>query len=148
MKKLFAVLVALLLLGVMTSCGGGGGSSSSGGTEEGLTKEQAESLFKAPPSSLSNDEVILPNGQSLSDFCKENNIDIKGLTEKLQNNKVSIYKGGAIDPEQKKAEIITNMIIFAHKYSCGRDANPCDTWDYDVDYKDPLSVAQKGLTYI
>jgi len=109
-----------------------------------------------PESPVSLDEVILPNGQILSAYAAARGIVLPGSSS--ANAAQGVLWSALADalppaagPQQKKNDVVTQMVISAHDYACGRDPNPCTKWNFTADpsgtLKDP-KPAQQGLTYV
>ena len=110
------IIGMLLMLAIFLSysCGGngggdGGGSNTQPPPTEGLSNEDLERIDAAPESSLPEDQVILPNGQSLSDYAKSRGITAdkgsfnaqKSLEAPVTSPRADILPL-AIGPDQKK----------------------------------------------
>jgi formylglycine-generating enzyme required for sulfatase activity len=95
MKKLFAVLAALILLGVMTSCGGGG-DSSTGTSDSTLTAKQIEEI-EASSRSITNklSTAVDPSSEEALTDAKAHALTFPNVesADVINGNLVVKYKG-------------------------------------------------------
>jgi len=123
---------------------------------EGLTPEEAQKLDSEPDTVTPSEQILLPNGQSLRDYAKSRGYDLDAVPEEKPS--VPQEKTGATapaglpeasGPQEKRNDVVMQMIGTARKYACGRASPPCTTWDHQADSADPINKpAQKGLTYV
>jgi hypothetical protein len=121
--------------------------------EEGLG-DQADRLDVLPDTPVSLDEVILPNGQTLSTYAASRGIRppsggvpaVYGPTNRLAD-----ALPPAVGPQQRKNDVIAQMIMSAHDFACGRNPIPCIKWNFPADPNGTVNnprPAQQGLTYV
>lgn len=135
---------------------------------EGLSSTDLERIDASPESSLPEDQVILPNGQPLSDYANTRGITPDDGSTQSPTNKSSSTTvphisapppttvplinalPPATGPQQKKNDVVSKMLRVARNYACGRStSNPCTTWNFAADPSDPINKpAQTGLTYV
>lgn len=119
--------------------------------EEGLSAEDLSRIDAAPESSLPSGSVILPNGQSLDAYLRS-----RGLPTN-PNNPAADASGSGIrldpspptGPQQRKNDIVAQMLSSARDFACARTPQPCTKWNYPADPADPVNKpSQTGLTYV
>jgi cell wall-associated NlpC family hydrolase len=124
---------------------------------EALTEQQMGAIDSQPESHIVPAEIILPNGQSLSAYAQSRGItpagSIKGASGNANHGSLrsTAQIPQATGPQQKKNDVVAQMVISAVDYACGRDPVPCTKWDFPADPTGTLASpkpAQKGLTYI
>lgn len=117
--------------------------------EEGLPIADLQRLDATPDRSLPADSVILPNGQSLAAYAAARGFP---LTAEAPAGDRSGFRAAATEvsgPQQRRNDIVAQMLGAARDYACARRPNPCTKWNRDADPADPAKrPAQTGLTYI
>jgi hypothetical protein len=131
---------------------------------EGLSPVDAERIDAEPDTATSPETTILPNGQTLAEFAASQGIPIppglggvaNGATSNALPSGIKSLAEPAVsaaatatDPQQQKNIAITQMLLSAQNYACGRQPTPCLIWNYQADPTDPVNMpAQTGLTYV
>jgi len=120
---------------------------------EDISAEAMAAIDSQPESSLPENEVMLPNGESLQAYAVARGIsaDVPQLDTAVKaSTKAEVALPPAAGPQQKKNDVITKLLKQARLFACGRlPTNRCTTWDYKSDASNPNTMpAQTGLTYI
>jgi cell wall-associated NlpC family hydrolase len=115
--------------------------------DEGLPVADVLRIDAAPESSLPEDSVILPNGQTLSAYLLARGLPhVNAGTRGISGLQAVTAPTG---PQQRKNDIVSLMLASARDYACARRPVPCTKWNFAADPADPSHrPAQTGLTYI
>lgn len=119
---------------------------------EGITPTDMARIDAEPETWIPAEEVVLPNGQSLSTYLANRGLVPRSAQADLQSSSALVLAVSATSvtgPQQRKNDIIALMVAAAQDYACGRGKPPCTKWNFPADTSDPVNKpSQTGLTYI
>lgn len=107
----------------------------------------------------SPETTYLSNGESIAAYAAANGIPIppglggaagaSAIPSVISSKAASLAQDAAASTGTPVQTAITQMILAAQNYACGRQPNPCTTWNFAAVPTDPINEpAQTGLTYL
>jgi hypothetical protein len=123
---------------------------------EGFSAEQLREIDAQPRPNLSAETTTLPDENNLADYAASHGITVAELEASLgitpapprpatsdassgralappPENKVQVQVPLSTNPQTQKDNVIASWLLLAQDFACGRNAMPCDKWDYPAD---------------